>query len=314
MKTTKSMLPLALALCSLISSCGLSESPDRAPPEVAPEPSGESSGPPPRVAATSPPVAWLLERLAGPAVVMVSISEARARPSAERILELSEAELILTHGAGLEPWIGGASLPDSRTVVTTAGLDLIELGVRTHSHGAEGEHSHQDVDPRTWEDPIVFLQQAKVVAAALADLLVDERPAIEDRLRALEIDLTALSTKASSLFEGAGDVRWSSPSGFGGYLARAFSLNHRSFEIGPDQVAASHEIEHYIRWSDGSARSITLWPTAPSAEVLDSLAGSSRHLVLDPLDAALPTGYRYLERSRKNLEILRQALGAPNGR
>ncbi len=78
-------------------------------------------------------------------------------------LALERAQVILTNGAGSEPFLEGVA--PSRVVNTAEGLYL--LG--SHHHH-EGEEHHQEINEHVWVSPTYYIQQVGVVCNALVAL------------------------------------------------------------------------------------------------------------------------------------------------
>ena len=92
------------------------------------------------------------------------------RPSDADVAALQAADLILLNGAGYAKWRHYVSLPESRTANTGRGFanTLIVVKERgTHSHGADGEHSHSGFAFTTWLD----MQQAR---QQMTDMVVQD--------------------------------------------------------------------------------------------------------------------------------------------
>ena len=107
------------------------------------------------------PLQYFAERIGGDLVevllpVPMGVDPAHWLPTAEEILPFQQADLILLNGAGYAQWVARATLPETRVIDTSLPfrdrLIAPESG-RTHSHGAEGEHSHADLASHTWLDP-----------------------------------------------------------------------------------------------------------------------------------------------------------------
>lgn len=183
-----------LALLSLALSCTPAVDPafDRAGDSV--EGAAERR---PVVRSLSWPVSWLVERLAGDGIDHACVLPAGEdaftwRPSGELVAQLASADLVVANGAGYEPWTETASLPMSRFVDSSRGLDLIERAAQTHRHGVQSEHTHGRLDPHTFLDPALFAEQARRVAAGLRGV-VQEPAHLLPRLAALEADLDTLA-------------------------------------------------------------------------------------------------------------------------
>ena len=103
------------------------------------------------------------------------------QPSPEIIAAYQGAALVVVNGAEFEKWVEKVSLPRGRTVDTARGFEkeFVTYESVTHSHGPEGEHTHEGIDGHTWVDPLLAARQAEAILAAL----VKHFPAHEETFR-----------------------------------------------------------------------------------------------------------------------------------
>lgn len=231
------------------------------------------------VYAVNAPLATFAERLAGDAAeVVMPVPPGRDpafwRPSIADISAVQSADLILLNGASYAQWTTKTSLPRAKLADTsrTFADDFIVTETITHSHGPEGEHSHQGIASHTWLDFAQAAQQAEAVANVLTRSLPGEKESIAAALTALKADLAALDARARSLGERfAGVVLIASHPRYQ-YLARAYGLTIESleWEAGetptPDQWLAFDDLV-----ADSGARAL-IWEGTPSDEAATALA------------------------------------------
>ncbi len=160
----------------------------------------------PVIACVSYPLAYFAERLAGnTAEIMFPVpSDADPsfwRPSIAEISAIQGADLIVLNGAGFADWTTKASLPRSRTVDTSDGFSdrFLSTETLTHSHGAEGGHSHTGTASYTWMDFALAARQAEALAAALTKCIPDADAQIASELERLLADLAALEESARTI-------------------------------------------------------------------------------------------------------------------
>lgn len=306
-------------LASLLLACGASDAlHDADTSEAAPRPV---------VVTTAWPLEWLAERLAGDTIELQAIgwrrdpdgaSWTRSEPSAEQIVELVEADLILAQGAGYEDWMATASLPASRLVVTSEGLDLIEREGQTHSHGETGEHSHREIDAYTWGDPSLFQKQAATVQQALerigvpADALAPSSETLAAELGELSVEIERLRQRLEGWkLISLTDPDPGAPTSANRYLARALGLPLQELEVGADGVLSDHDLHHLEDWLEGSTGALALWPTDPG-ERAAPLPRSVRSIVVDSL--AGPRASDYFSRYEANLRTIEAATALSESR
>ncbi|TFL19800.1 metal ABC transporter substrate-binding protein [Jannaschia formosa] len=230
----------------------------------------------PVIVADSYPMAYFAGRLAGSAAeVRLAVPEGRDptswRPGLAEIVEIQGADLIVLNGSGLSDWTTRAALPRARTVETGRGLteELIATETITHSHGAEGSHSHEGVAPETWLDLDLAARQAEALAAALERALPDAD--VETALAGLQADLAEIDAAAEALVEGDPVPAIASHPRYA-YFGRAygFDVTPLNWEAGaaptPDQLA---ELE--ARAAETGAR-LLIWEAVPPEEARAAVA------------------------------------------
>jgi zinc transport system substrate-binding protein len=309
-----------LLLLALLA-CGTpSPTPSPEPPPTAGAPTQEATpGPAPAVAhrldvrALSFPAAWLAERVGDDRVRVTNVAPAGEdppawHPSPELVAGLADADVIVANGAGYEAWTSTASLPEAKVVRTADGLDLIRRQGVTHSHGRGGAHSHAGVDPHTWGDPLLLLEQARVLAGALTAVDPEGKATYDERLAALEGDLRAVDAELSAALAPAKGRRLAASHPAFDYLARRYGLDLTSFGLDPSESAspaARAEVEAWARTA--GPEPILLWEAQPSAAAIASLPPGLQHVTLDPLEQPAASGrYDWLAQERTNVAVLRR--------
>lgn len=161
------------------------------------------------------------------------------QPSPADARMVSDAELLFVNGLGFEGWIDRlveASGYQGPVVVTTTGIDPMELD---EEHGdehaeeehaeeehAEDEHGHGDLDPHAWQS----LANAKIYATNIATALTEVDPAgasiYEGNLEAYLAELEAVEKEVQDFVAGLAEDRRrivTSHDAFG-YYADAYGL------------------------------------------------------------------------------------------
>ena len=118
-------------------------------------------------------------------------------PARSDLRRLQGAASIAVNGAGLEPWLETPSLPRSRLVDTSRRFRarLIEGEQETHSHGADGEHSHAPLLPHVWLDPNNLRLQVDALVEAWVERYPDDADTLRERARAIDAELRALDAR-----------------------------------------------------------------------------------------------------------------------
>jgi zinc transport system substrate-binding protein len=279
---------------------------DAAPPVVeAPGPAPEA---PLKIVALSFPAQWLTQRLQGEGAVVERLLPAGEdpptyQPPPERIAALQDADLIVGNGAGYEAWLSTASLPEARLVLTADGLDLIRLPETRHRHGAEGEHSHGGVDPHTWTDPLLLIQQADALTVALHRA----RPqgGWDDRAAVLKAELEALHVELQAGLAPLSERRIAANHPAYNYLARRYALDLTSFDFDPKTPPSAESLAAFNTWAIGQDAPMLWWEQTPADAVRAAFPPTVRHVVIDPLEQPPDGGeYDLLRAARANVSAL----------
>lgn len=297
------------AALAFSSACGGAESP---------EPSNETATEPlerPLVKTTCYPMDWLVSQLAGPRVERELIipegqDPVHWQPEPDVVAGLAEADLVVANGAGYEKWMETATLPPGKVVYTAEGLDLIERESVTHSHGVHGDHSHAAIDPHTWSEPGLFVQQAERVAEELERIDPEHSEAYDTALAQLTVTLEELSGAYEELFsEMSEEAALAANHPAYDYLARRYGFAIVSFELDPEEVSSTEVIEDVEEWRAEVQLPVMLWEELPTPAVEQSLPGDIRHVFVDPLEQP-PEGepYDYTGQAYDNIRRLSEAL------
>ena len=274
----------------------------------------------PIVCTTNYPLRYFVERIASPVVevrflVPGNVDPAYWRPDPDDVLAMQEADLIVLNGASYESWLKNVSLPPSRMVDTTEGLQdrLIPLDEETtHSHGLEGEHEHSGTAFTTWLDPTLAAAQARAVKDALAARWPEHSDRFEAQLAGLIEQLTKLDADVQQTVADNPElpVLFSHP--VYQYLARRYRLNSRSVHWEPDQMpdeAAWQELRAIV---EEFPTSWMIWESTPLREVGERLESIGiRSVVFDPCANTPPSG-DFLSVMSDNVQALRLVFAAGN--
>jgi zinc transport system substrate-binding protein len=269
------------------------------------------------VEVTNYPLQFVVERLAAP-LLTVSFRAGGApdpaywRPTAEDVIAMQAADLIVVNGASYESWMQDVSLPTSRLIDTTAGAGARLIAITattTHSHGLEGEHEHTGTAFTTWLDPTLLAEQARSVHAALGARWPEHAGHFDERLAALEADLEALDTAFEGSLANVGERRVIFSHPVYQYLQQRYGLAGDSLHWEPDEApdeAAWAELEHLL--GHGGA-AVMVWEGEPLEETAQRLDERGiKSIVVDPC-ATVPTDGDLLDVMRANADRIDSAFG-----
>ncbi|MAY75621.1 MAG: hypothetical protein CMJ31_13080 [Phycisphaerae bacterium] len=263
------------------------------------------------------PTQYFAERIAGGAVVVEcplpdGEDPATWRPSAEAVNAYQNASIAIVNGSNFEKWVITAPLPRSRVVDTGEAIErpiVIETG-ETHSHGAQGLHTHKGIDGHTWVDPTNALSQAEVIYDAMVEWWPEHEESFRAGFAELKKNLTALEAELGTI-DASGVTLLAAHPAYN-YLARRRGWEITNFDLDPDAPAANQQLMAVRVAVDEAAsgqRLIMLWESAPieaTREALSSMGVES--VVFAPVESK-PAEGDYVTAMRANIERLKAAIG-----
>ena len=221
----------------------------------------------------------------------------------------------MLNGAGFATWTTKASLPRSRIVDTSRGFEdrFIATETITHSHGADGEHSHTGTASFTWLDQDLAILQARAIADALVQRGLIGPDEVEPRLSALTEDLSALDAAAENLRPLAKGKPVIATHPRYQYFARAYGLDVHSLEWEAGAAPNTEQRAALEALMDETGARVLLWEAQPPEEARATIRGLGLADVVFPTLATAPAGSDYLERFKAAIDHLVDALGAVDG-
>lgn len=265
----------------------------------------------PVVATVNYPLAWMAERLGGDGVdVLFPVPSDRDpsfwRPGLSDIAAIQQADVIALNGAGFASWTTRTSLPRSRIVDTSAGFEdtLIRTESVTHSHGADGEHSHTGTASYTWLDFGQAAQQAKALAAMMERRIPDLNETIGDALPELVSDFDALDAEARTTLTALQGTTILATHPRYQYFARAYGLDISSLEWEAGALPTPDQWQSLqSRMTETGAR-VLIWEAAPPEEAIAKADQMGlRSVVFSPL-AGRPKSGDFLKIMRDQISVL----------
>jgi len=230
------------------------------------------------VCAVNYPLAYFAERIGGDLIEVhfpkIDGDPAFWKPSRVDIRKFQQADVILLNGATYAKWRGTASLPDSKTVDTSADFQDPLLPVKVeveHQHGKEGEHSHAGTAFTTWLDLKQAGQQAKAIRDALVKRLPDSQPILDENFSALNKELSEVEAELSEVAEKFGQTPLVGSHPVYQYLARGYDLNIISVHWEPSVMPDAAGWEALSNLRKKHPAKIMLWEEEPAKEIVEKL-------------------------------------------
>jgi zinc transport system substrate-binding protein len=284
--------------------------------EDAPSSSAETEAAAITVYVVNYPLKYFAERIGGTEVRVVFPAPADEDPAfwtpdPETIAAYQQADLILLNGASYAKWTAIASLPQTRTVDTSASFadQYIEINdAVTHTHGPGGEHAHGEMAFTTWLDPRLAVEQARAITDALSVL----RPDLEKEFMAgfsrLERDLLELDAALEKAFTAANDAPLVFSHPVYQYLERRYALDGRSVHWEPDEPPSESQWEELSELLVSHPAKWMVWEGEPAEATVARLrAAGLGSVVFDPCGNTPETG-DYLAVMQQNAARVSEAL------
>ncbi len=252
----------------------------------------------PRAVVTNYPLEYFAQRIGG-GIVRVEFPMAGDgdpafwQPNADAILRMQSADVILTNGATYEKWIDQVSLPMRRVINTSASFTdryLEVVGTVTHTHGPEGDHSHEGTAFTTWLDPGLAVLQAETIAEAFSGRWPAHASAFQDNLTALRADLEQLDRDLRSAMTAMRGVPVLASHPVYQYLASRYALDLESVTWEPEEMPSERA---WRAFRDLLARHPARWMIW-EAEPMPGIRARLRELDVRPMVFA-PLGNRPTE-------------------
>lgn len=154
------------------------------------------------------PLQYFTEQIGGEHVNVTSIyppgtDEHTFEPSQKEMMRLSDADLFIYIGLGLEGFVEKAKnvLQNADVTLIPAGEAIKLEGNSIHAHPEDEEghhadgHTHGDIDPHVWLDPLYSKELAQQVLHGLVEQKPELEPFFTDNYEALEEKLMELDTQ-----------------------------------------------------------------------------------------------------------------------
>lgn len=230
------------------------------------------------------------------------------QPDPVAISAMQQADLVLLNGASYEKWLGKVSLPTSRLVNTTDGLEErfipLEEAV-THSHGPGGEHEHSGTAMTTWLDLSLALKQAEAVKKALILKFPGQKADFDEAFTQLEAELMQLDTDLESITVANPELHVVFSHPVYQYFEQRYKVKGTSLHWEPDVMPDEEqwkELSHIVEDHQGKWM---VWEDEPLTEISSRLESLGiRSIVFNPC-GNLPEEGDFLSVMKSNLESLR---------
>ncbi len=278
---------------------------------------------PPLVVASFFPLYDFARAIGGPDVRVVCLvppgadpHEMEATPAAAR--SVADADLVVLLGLGMDGWVEKLAAAEHKTRVVHLGegLPTHPMGKALMSELADNSTrvNPDEIDPHVWLDPVLAQEIVKRLATQLVGIAPERRAAIEARRDAYLGKLNGLDRRykfAAAHFKQREVVTFH---GAFGYLFGRYGLQVAGVI---EEFPGKEPSAAYLRALVDTMRRLNQHVIFAEPELSDRAAQIIAAEVggsvakLDPCETIFPEAPKatYLERQRRNIEVLRDSLG-----
>ncbi|SMC32698.1 metal ABC transporter substrate-binding protein [Sporomusa malonica] len=251
-------------------------------------------------------------------------------PTAQDIVKIKSAKLVLYHGAGLEPvdkLLSKDVLATVKAVEVSKGIPLLanhendedEDEDSHHQHDKEkkpDQHKHEsETDTHVWLDPVNAQQEVKAIAEALSEVDPPNKDYYQKNAERFIQELAKLdSDYQTTLAKAARHDIITSHIAFG-YLAKRYNLEQIGIMgLAPDSEPTPDKMAKVVDFCRTHQVKYIFFETLVSPKLADTIAKETGAglLVLNPLEnltaEEIKQGKNYVSVMRENLSNLDKAL------
>ncbi|QQK07973.1 metal ABC transporter solute-binding protein, Zn/Mn family [Miniphocaeibacter halophilus] len=178
------------------------------------------------------PIEYLTKEIVGNKYKVINIIPEGAEihgwePSMKTVASMSDSQLILVNGLGLESWADSVSesVGEDKIVEVNKGIDYIKL-----TEGEKDNHGHGDYDPHIWLSIKNMIVMAKNIEEEVVKLDPENKSYYRENLERLETNLKELDNKFKSSLEEYKGKAIIVPHDAFGYLVRDYNLKQIPIE------------------------------------------------------------------------------------
>lgn len=269
------------------------------------------------VVATFYPLHFVAERIAGDRLAVASLVPGGVEPhewepTAEAVLAVGGAKVVLRNGAGLDPWVDRLVRESQTAALVVDASDVVTLlDARASEPDAESP-----LDPHFWLDPILLANVTRGVAAALATVDPEGSETFTANADALVRDLETLDAEFETALASCNLREILTTHVAFTYLAKRYEFTQHGISgISPEDEPSAERIREIVEFA--RSRNITtvyherLVSPSVAYTIATEIGGGT--LPLDPIEGIpardLAAGKTYFTLQRENLANLKLGMG-----
>ncbi len=250
-------------------------------------------------------------------------------PTAQDMAKITDADILVYNGAGMEGWVGQVldSASDSKLVAVEAskGLQIIDGFEEEEEEPAEAskanadaeadEHEHSGLDPHVWLDPALAIQEVRTIEAALSAAAPENVSAFKVNADAYVAKLEQLNQEFKDGLKDTKRKDFITQHAAFGYLAREYGLTQVPIAgLSPEQEPSAAKMAEIVDFAKAHDVKTIFFETLVSSSVADTIAKEigAKSAVLNPIEGLTDEDRRnnldYIGIMRQNLDALKLAL------
>ncbi|AIQ51990.1 metal ABC transporter substrate-binding protein [Paenibacillus sp. FSL R7-0331] len=267
-------------------------------------------------------------------------------PTAQDMARITDADILIYNGAGMESWTGqvldSASGSKLITVEASKGLDIMEgaeeeeaghshehgeeahgTDEHDHEHGEEAhgadehdhDHDHGGLDPHVWLSPALAIREVRNIEAALAAASPNHAAVFKANADSYVSSLEQLDQDFKDGLSNTKRKDFITQHAAFGYLAREYGLTQVPIAgLSPELEPSAAQMAGIIEFAKANDVKTIFFETLISSSVAETIAQEigAKAAVLNPVEGLTEEdrsrSLDYIAIMRQNLEALKKAL------
>jgi len=191
-------------------------------------------------------------------MVRPGANPATYEPKPSQMAKLAGTALYFAIGVPFEKaWLGKISAVNPEMKIVSTDKNIKKMAMIEHHHGSSEEnagniHHHGILDPHIWLSPPLVKEQAKVMLAALHDIMPDKKDILEKNFKRFIAELTDIDLELRRDFQDKQGLQFMVFHPSWGYFARDYGLKQIAVELEgkSPKFAQLQELIHHAREND----------------------------------------------------------------
>ncbi len=193
-------------------------------------------------------------------MVKPGASPATYEPKPSQMAKLAGTGLYFAIGVPFEKaWLEKIGAVNPKMKIVSTDRNIKKMAMIEHHHGPAVEnaddihdHDHGILDPHIWLSPPLVKEQARVMLAALHDILPDKKDILEKNFKRFMAELTEIDLELKEDFQDKQGLQFMVFHPSWGYFARDYGLQQIAVELEgkSPKFAQLQELIHHAREND----------------------------------------------------------------